>query len=40
MTYATQGFNTPDGRTLIVSWIGLQMRTVNDKYDCQGLELG
>ncbi len=21
--YATQGFNTPDGRALIVSWIGL-----------------
>lgn len=35
--YATQGFNTPDGRTLIVSWIGLpDIDYPTDKYDYQG----
>ncbi len=35
--YATQGFNTPDGRTLIVSWIGLpDIDYPTDKYNYQG----
>lgn len=35
--YATQGFNTPDGRALIVSWIGLpDVDYPTDKYDYQG----
>lgn len=35
--YATQGFNAPDGRTLIVSWIGLpDVDYPTDKYDYQG----
>ena len=35
--YATQGFNTPDGRALIVSWIGLpDIDYPTDKYDYQG----
>lgn len=35
--YATQGFNSPDGRTLIVSWIGLpDVEYPTDKYDYQG----
>ena len=36
--YATQGFNTPDGRALIVSWIGLpDVDYPTDKYDYQVL---
>lgn len=35
--YATQGFNTPDGRALIVSWIGLpDVDYPTDRYDYQG----
>ncbi|MFS1663607.1 sucrose-6-phosphate hydrolase [Streptococcus sp. zg-JUN1979] len=35
--YATQGFNTPDGRALIVSWIGLpDVDYPSDRYDYQG----
>lgn len=35
--YATQGFNTPDGRALIVSWIGLpDVDYPTDQYDYQG----
>lgn len=35
--YATQGFNAPDGRTLIVSWIGLpDVDYPTDRYDYQG----
>ncbi|MGT2929388.1 sucrose-6-phosphate hydrolase [Streptococcus dentasini] len=35
--YATQGFNTPDGRALIVSWIGLpDIDYPTDQYDYQG----
>ena len=35
--YATQGFNTPDGRALIISWIGLpDIDYPTDKYDYQG----
>ena len=35
--YATQGFNTPDGRTLIISWIGLpDVDYPTDRYDYQG----
>ncbi|EMF0615022.1 sucrose-6-phosphate hydrolase [Enterococcus faecium] len=35
--YATQGFNAPDGRTLIVSWIGLpDIDYPTDNYDYQG----
>ncbi|MCS4488206.1 sucrose-6-phosphate hydrolase [Streptococcus sciuri] len=35
--YATQGFNTPDGRAFIVSWIGLpDIDYPTDKYDYQG----
>lgn len=35
--YATQGFNMPDGRALIVSWIGLpDVDYPTDQYDYQG----
>ena len=35
--YATQGFNTPDGRALTVSWIGLtDIDYPTDQYDYQG----
>lgn len=35
--YATQGFNAPDGRVLIVSWIGLpDIEYPTDKFDHQG----
>lgn len=35
--YATQGFNTPDGRALTVSWIGLpDVAYPTDQYDYQG----
>lgn len=35
--YATQGFNTPDGRALIVSWIGLpDVDYPTDRFDYQG----
>ena len=35
--YATQGFNAPDGRALIISWIGLpDIDYPTDKYDYQG----
>ncbi|MGT2736088.1 sucrose-6-phosphate hydrolase [Streptococcus orisratti] len=35
--YATQGFNAPDGRALIVSWIGLpDVDYPTDQYDYQG----
>lgn len=35
--YATQGFNAPDGRAFIVSWIGLpDVDYPSDKYDYQG----
>jgi beta-fructofuranosidase len=35
--YATQGFNAPDGRSLIVSWIGLpDVEYPTDAYDYQG----
>lgn len=35
--YATQGFNAPDGRALIVSWIGLpDIDYPTDQYDYQG----
>ncbi|MGT2829304.1 sucrose-6-phosphate hydrolase [Streptococcus hillyeri] len=35
--YATQGFNAPDGRALIVSWIGLpDVDYPTDRYDYQG----
>lgn len=35
--YATQGFNTPDGRALIVSWIGLpDIDYPTDSFDYQG----
>lgn len=35
--YATQGFNAPDGRTLIVSWIGLpDVDYPTDAFDYQG----
>ncbi len=35
--YATQGFNAPDGRVLIVSWIGLpDVDYPTDRYDYQG----
>ena len=35
--YATQGFNTPDGRALTVSWIGLpDIDYPTDTYDYQG----
>ena len=35
--YATQGFNTPDGRALTVSWLGLpDVAYPSDRYDHQG----
>ncbi|WP_162011961.1 sucrose-6-phosphate hydrolase [Streptococcus sp. S784/96/1] len=35
--YATQGFNSPDGRAFIVSWIGLpDVDYPTDRYDYQG----
>lgn len=35
--YATQGFNSPDGRTFIISWIGLpDVDYPTDQYDYQG----
>lgn len=35
--YATQGFNTPDGRALIISWIGLpDVDYPTDRFDYQG----
>lgn len=35
--YATQGFNAPDGRVLIVSWIGLpDVDYPTDRFDYQG----
>lgn len=35
--YATQGFNAPDGRSLIVSWIGLpDVEYPTDAFDYQG----
>ncbi|CQR24243.1 putative sucrose-6-phosphate hydrolase [Streptococcus varani] len=35
--YATQGFNAPDGRSLIVSWIGLpDVEYPTDDFDYQG----
>lgn len=36
--YATQGFTAPDGRTLIVSWVGLpDISYPSDQYDHQGV---